>query len=225
MTEPGTIILTSPRPDLAAELADSMPGLRMLVAGPDIPVARLDGQVWCFVDWLLPDISGLEMCRRLRDAPTTAHGHITMILDDHDSESRRRALRAGADDYLAGPLTVESLLIRLRLYRSGSIAAMVQDRLAIGELTVDRNAQQARWHGKPVPLRPNEFRLLAHFIVNPDRVFSRSSLIAILGKEAAGLDKRTVDVWVGRLRRSLKACGAPELLRTVRSMGYVLDTT
>ena len=80
-----------------------------------------------------------------------------------------------------------------------------------------------RWRGLPVALRPNEFALLVHFVEHPDRVFSRTALIATLGKDDNGIDERTVDVWVGRLRRALKSQGAPDPLRTVRSLGYVLD--
>jgi len=163
------------------------------------------------------------MCRRLRDAPATAHSHITMVLEEDDSDMRRRALRAGADDYLVGPLTPEILHSRLQQYRKLSDAGAATERLAHGDLTVDLAAHQARWRGRPIALRPNEFRLLAHFIEHPDRVFSRTSLIAMLGKDSEAIDERTVDVWVGRLRRALRAQGAPDPLRTVRSMGYVMD--
>jgi two-component system phosphate regulon response regulator PhoB len=223
MTEPGTIILTSPRPDLAAALSDHHIGLRLVTIAQQPPAARIEGRIWCFVDWLLPNISGLEMCRTLRDAPVFAHSHITMVLDEDDHEARRRALRAGADDYLVGPLTPEALLGRLQQYRPSSISANTATRLAHGDLTADISTQQARWQGKPVPMSPNEFHLLAHFIEHPDQVFSRSSLIELLGKQSEAIDERTVDVWVGRLRRALKAHGAPDPLRTVRSMGYVLD--
>lgn len=223
MNEPGTVILTSGKPDLLAVLAERMPALRVLTTGAQPPARRQEGRTWCFVDWLLPDLSGLEMCRRLRDAPATAHSHITMVLDEDDTEARRRALRAGADDYVLAPLTADLLLDRLRQYR-GPAGTVPAPRLAHGGLTLDLAAYQARWQGRPVPLRPNEFKLLAHFIEHPDRVLTRADLIALLGKDRAAIDERTVDVWVGRLRRGLKAHGAPDLLRTVRSLGYVLDS-
>ena len=116
MSEPGTVILTNGQPELLAVLADRMPDLRVLTAGSQAPVRRPEGRTWCFVDWLLPDLSGLEMCRRLRDSPATAHSHITMILDDDDTDARRRALRAGADDYVLAPLTADLLLDRLKRY-------------------------------------------------------------------------------------------------------------
>ncbi|MDB5723557.1 MAG: PhoB family transcriptional regulator [Novosphingobium sp.] len=232
MSEPGTVILTNGRPEVLAELlamlADRMPSLRVLTAGSQAPVRRMEGRTWCFVDWLLPDLSGLEMCRRLRDAPATAHSHITMILDDDDTEARRRALRAGADDYVLAPLTADLLLDRLKRHGgngSGSAnGSAAPPRLAHGSLTLDLSAHQARWQGRAVPLRPNEFRLLAHFIEHPDQVLSRTGLIGMLGKDSDLIDERTVDVWVGRLRRGLKAHGVPDPLRTVRSLGYVLDS-
>src|SRR5258708_34000804 len=119
MTEQGTLILSPPRPDLAAAIADSLPGLALLAIGPDLPAVRIEGRIWSFVDWLLPEISGLEMCRRLRAAPATAHSHITMVLDEDDSEARPRALRAGADDYLVGSLTAYTPIARPRFFPSG----------------------------------------------------------------------------------------------------------
>lgn len=224
MTEPETVILTSTRPGLQAAIAKCLPGLRTLEAVRNPPDVSIKGRVWCFVDWVLADLSGLEMCHRLRNAPATAYSHITIVLDDDDSEARRRALRAGADDYVVGPLTVDLLLDRLQHYRGGTTGSQAQPKLTHGELTLDLAAHIVRWRGAALPLRPNEFRLLIHFIEHPNQVFSRTSLIAILGKEGEAIDERTVDVWVGRLRRALMAHNVPDPLRTVRSMGYVLDS-
>ena len=183
----------------------------------------IDGTIWAFVDWVLPEISGLEICRRLRCDPLTAQAHITMILDEDDDDARRRALRAGADDYLIGPVNRAGLLdrvlsVKLPNYDDGS-----QRALELGELKVDVAAYQARWMGRPIPLMPNEFRLLRFFVEHPGRVFTRSQLIAALGKQEPVIDERTVDVWIVRLRRALRKAGAGDPLRTVRSLGYILD--
>jgi two-component system phosphate regulon response regulator PhoB len=183
----------------------------------------LEGALWAFIDWVLPEISGLEVCRRLRCDPLTAQAHITMILDEDDQESRRRALRTGADDYMVGPVDRAALLdrvlsLQLRDQDAGALRAVT-----LGHLTIDLAAFQARWHGKPIPLMPNEFRLLRYFVEHPGRVFTRSQLIAALGKQEPPVDERTVDVWIGRLRRALRAAGAGNPLRTVRSLGYVFD--
>lgn len=223
MTEQATVILTTVRPDVESALAEAYPGMRVIDSRQGAPAGRVDGRVWCFVDWLLPETSGLEMCRRLRDQPATSHSHITMVLEEDDSDARRRALRAGADDYMLGPLTADRLIERLQRYRSSGASGKPPARLMHGDLALDLAAHQVRWRGKPIPLRPNEFRLFVHFVEHPDQVFSRTSLIAMLGKECQAIDERTVDVWVGRLRRALRAHGVPDPLRTVRSMGYVLD--
>lgn len=183
----------------------------------------LEGALWAFIDWVLPDIAGLEVCRRLRCDPLTAQAHITMILDEDDQESRRRALRTGADDYMIGPVDRAALLdrvlsLQLRDHDAGALRA-----ITLGNLTIDLAAFQARWHGKAIPLMPNEFRLLRYFVEHPGRVFTRSQLISALGKQEPPVDERTVDVWIGRLRRALRAAGAGNPLRTVRSLGYVFD--
>lgn len=189
-----------------------------------VPPLTEGAPVWAFVDWVLPDLSGLEMCRRLRAMPRTALAHITMVLETNDIEQGRRALAAGADDYMVGPAERQRVLERVlavepqvQQHRSG-------ERLVVGELSIDMTALQARWAGRPVPLPPNEFRLLRFLAENPNRVLSRSELIDGLGKQDPPLDARTVDVWIGRLRRAFRAAGAGNPLRTVRSAGYVFDT-
>ena len=183
----------------------------------------IDGSLWAFVDWVLPEMSGLELCRRLRCDPGTAAAHITIVLEEDDQDDRKRALRTGADDYLVGPLTRTMLLDRVL---SGNMAPAIEAngrKVALGELMIDVPAFQARWQGKAIALMPNEFRLLRYFVEHPGRVFTRTQLISALGKQEPAIDERTVDVWIGRLRRALKSAGAGNPLRTVRSLGYVFD--
>lgn len=187
----------------------------------DLPL--IEGVLWAFIDWMLPDISGLEVCRRLRCDPLTSAAHVTMVLEADDQEDRRRALRAGADDYMIGPITRSALLDRVLSVKLQDHDPVTTRSVGLGNLTVDMAAFQARWQGKPIPLMPNEFRLLRYFIEHPGRVFTRGQLIAALGKQEPPVDERTVDVWIGRLRRALRAAGAGEPLRTVRSLGYILD--
>lgn len=188
------------------------------------PLPLFEGPVWAFIDWLLPDMPGIEACRRLRCDPLTAQAHVTMVLDDDDGDARRRALRAGADDYIVGPLSRTAILDRVLATRPGRDSAGGEERsLTAGDLAIEVAAFQARWRGKPIPLMPNEFRLLRYFVEHSGRVFTRSQLIAALGKQEPAIDERTVDVWIGRLRRALRAAGAGEPLRTVRSLGYVFD--
>lgn len=191
--------------------------------GPQGPVRLVEGPMWAFVDWVLPELAGLEMCRRLRADPRTAEAHVTMVLEEDDADDRRRALRAGADDYVIGPLTRTAVLDRVLALQSRTAERQAPRRFEFGALTIDMSALQARWAGAPIVLRPNEFRLLRFLAENPNRVLTREDLIAGLGKREPPIDERTVDVWVGRLRRSIKSAGGGNPLRTVRSLGYVFD--
>lgn len=220
-----TLFLTSPDPVLERGVRAVRPDLQLVQLDP-AGDAFLDGPgpSWCFVDWLLPDMSGIEVVRRLRDSSETRAAHITMVLEAADREERRRALKAGADDYMIGPLDAAALLDRLARYEAASSAPQTRSRLINGDLTLDLAAHQVRFRGQPVAMRPKEFCLLTQFMEHPDQVFSRTALIDRLGGESGEIDERTVDVWVGRLRRALIAAGAPDPLRTVRSLGYVMDS-
>lgn len=217
------IILTrEPDDGLAPYVHDQLTvAFHLLGRTSDLPL--LEGAVWIFVDWVLPRISGLEMCRQLRCDPLTAKARITMVLGEDDLDARRRALRAGADDYLIGMPTRRALLDRA-LSSLGSLGELPRRQsISLGELTIELTAFQARWQGQPIRLMPNEFRLLRFLVEHPGRVFTRQQLIQALGKHDAPIDERTVDVWIGRLRRALVTQGVAHELRTVRSLGYVLD--
>lgn len=192
---------------------------------PGGPRSLVEGPMWAFIDWVMDDLAGLEMCRRLRADLRTCDAHVTMVLEADDIEDRRRALRAGADDYMIGPITRTKVLDRVLALQARRGDPLTTRQIAHGPLIIHLAALQARWDHEPIVLRPNEFRLLRYFAENPNRVLSRKDLIAGLGKDEAPIDERTVDVWVGRLRRALKIAGAGNPLRTVRSMGYVFDLT
>lgn len=187
------------------------------------PKRLVEGPVRAFVDWVMDDLAGLEMCRRLRADPRLTEAHVTMVLEEDDPEDRRRALRAGADDYIVGPVDRTTILDRVLAVQTHRQVRHAAQRFEVGDLTIDMTALQARWLGEPIVLRPNEFRLLRFFAENANRVMGREEIIAGLGKQEPPIDARTVDVWIGRLRRALKAAGAGNPLRTVRSLGYVFD--
>jgi len=189
----------------------------------DGPRRLVEGPMWAFVDWAMPDLSGLEMCRRLRADNRTQEAHVTIVLEYDDLEDRRRALRAGADDYIVGPVDRQKILDRVLALQSLRRQRHATQLVELGALTIDLGAQQARWKDAPISLRPNEFRLLRFLAENPNRVLSRQELIEGLGKQEPPIDPRTVDVWIGRLRRAFKSAGAGNPLRTVHAMGYVLD--
>ncbi len=219
------VLITAPPPALLEAVRRHRPDLSIIPLEEALADGPAPGPTWCFVDWLLADRSGLEMVRSLREGRATRDSHITMVLESGEPDDKRRALRAGADDYLIGPLDADRLLERLAASQAKpAIPAAPRHRLIHGELVLDINAHQVRYQGRLLSLRPNELRLLAHFIEHPDQVFSRTALIERIGKDNEVRDERTVDVWVGRLRRALVAQGAPDPLRTVRSAGYVLDS-
>ena len=220
------ILIPIDKAALIGEIGRRRPDWRVVPIDSALGDPNLDGPAWAFIDWIGEAMSGIELCRRLREARSTRSIHVTMVLDTGDSEERRRALKAGADDYMTGPLNLHAVLDRMALYEAvGAAPAAPRARIENGDLCIDLAAHQLRYRGQPVPLRPNEFRLLAHFIEHPDQVFSRTALIERLGKDEEAIDDRTVDVWVGRLRRSLAAHGAPDPLRTVRALGYVMDSS
>lgn len=151
-----------------------------------------------------------------------------MILDSDEPTERARALSVGADDYIPGPLAVDALVDRLRFYFGDAPMAEQHETSGILKtnfgLTVAPHSQQVRWKGQLIPLRPREIRMLEVFLTHPDRLLSRPKIIALLGKDEEVADERTVDVWVGRLRRALEAQGLKDVIRTVRPLGYVFDT-
>lgn len=216
-----TLLVPEDDPALLAELRAARPGWTLLSLADPAAMTSGAAHVWAFVDWLGADMSGAERCRRLR----AAHGravHVTMVLDGRDPDDRRHALLAGADDYLIGPLDVARIVARIE--PPARVAAKPRPQLGFDDVVIDVAAHRVQHGGAMIPLRPNEFRLLVHFAEHPDRVLSRAALIEGLGKLGTGVDERTVDVWVGRLRRTLVAHGVRDPLRTVRSFGYVFDT-
>ncbi|MFZ1743086.1 MAG: response regulator transcription factor [Pontixanthobacter sp.] len=190
--------------------------------GANGPKRLVEGPMWAFVDWVMDDLAGLEMCRRLRSDPRTEEAHITIVLDNDDVEDRRRALKAGADDYIVGPLDRNIVLDRVMALQSQH-RRHASHQFRQGDLIIDMTALKAMWRGTMIDLRPNEFRLLRFLAENPNRVLSRQDLIVGIGKQEPPIDDRTVDVWIGRLRRALKVAGAGNPLRTIRSLGYVFD--
>jgi two-component system phosphate regulon response regulator PhoB len=224
MTFQGNLLLAVADRELAEAARLELPAANVTwlpssVAPPPLP----DGRVWCFVDWLLPDRSGLELCRRLRLDAWTARAHITLVLEDLDDDSRRRALKAGADDYLLGPLGIASLVSRLDRLVADGPAPEAAEGLRLGPLQVDAAAHRVCFEGRPVDLKPRQFDLLLHFMRHPNRVHSRVSLLRLLGADHSSMDERTVDVWVGRLRSALQSSGLPPPIRTVKGYGYVFD--
>ncbi|HEY0053684.1 MAG TPA: phosphate regulon transcriptional regulator PhoB [Caulobacteraceae bacterium] len=175
------------------------------------------------LDWMLPKVSGIEVCRRLRGRPETRNTPIIMLTARSEESDRVRGLDTGADDYLTKPFSTAELLARIRAVLRRIRPGLAEDRLVHGDIMVDRVSHRVKRAGKEVHLGPTEFRLLEHFMHHPGRVFSREQLLDAVWGSDVYVEARTVDVHVGRLRKALMASGGVDPVRTVRSAGYSLD--
>ncbi|MFN5630758.1 MAG: winged helix-turn-helix domain-containing protein [Sphingomonadales bacterium] len=216
-----TVLFTTHQPALLTELQRERPDLAVMVIGSTVPPLDPSSAIWCFVDFVMHPISGIEMCRRLRNELATHEANVTMVFEELDSDLVSRALKAGADDYTIGTLAISDILHRLG---TKSIpTTWLNAKIELGELAIEPLARRIRYRGQRVDLAPNEFNLLLHLAHQPDRVFTREDIIKLIGKPSEEIDTRTVDVWIGRLRKALKLAGAPDIIRTVRPMGYMLE--
>lgn len=224
MRASGTVLLTTDDADLIDALRRALPDFAVQAITTDLPPCKPGVDTWCFIDLLLPETSGLALCRRLRATPATSGSTITLVLDEDSPELQRRALQAGADDYMTGPLTCASVLRRIVRPQSDPPQSSDGQNLKLGDFQINLRAHNARWRDKQLVLSASSFTLLCRFLEAPNHVLTRDYLIAQMGRDDLIHDERTVDVWVGRLRRSLRRQGVPDPLRTVRSIGYVLDS-
>ena len=175
------------------------------------------------LDWMLPQLSGIEVCRRLRSRQETRNVPIIMLTARGEESDRIRGLDTGADDYLTKPFSMTELLARLRAVMRRIRPSLAEDVIAIGDIEMDRAAHRVRRAGKEVHLGPTEYKLLDHLIQHPGRVFSREQLLDAVWGSDVYVEARTVDVHVGRLRKALNVDGVKDPIRTVRSAGYSLD--
>ena len=175
------------------------------------------------LDWMIEGVSGIEVCRRLRRRPATAHVPIIMLTARGEETDRIRGLETGADDYVTKPFSPRELLARVGAVLRRIRPALAGELLTYGDIELDAEAHRVRRAGRPVQLGPTEFRLLRHLMENPGRVFSRERLLDAIWPRDRDIDVRTVDVHVRRLRKALNDGGQKDLVRTVRSAGYSLD--
>ena len=175
------------------------------------------------LDWMLPKVSGIEVCRRLRGRAETRNLPIIMLTARGEESDRVRGLDTGADDYLTKPFSMVELIARIRAVLRRIRPGLADDRVGHGDIIIDRVAHRVRRDGKEVHLGPTEFRLLDHFMRHPGRVFSREQLLDAVWGSDVYVEARTVDVHVGRLRKALDVGESANPIRTVRSAGYSLD--
>jgi two-component system phosphate regulon response regulator PhoB len=175
------------------------------------------------LDWMLPKVSGIEVCRRLRGRAETRNLPIIMLTARGEESDRVRGLDTGADDYLTKPFSMVELIARIRAVLRRIRPGLADDRVGHGDIVIDRVAHRVRRNGTEVHLGPTEFRLLDHFMRHPGRVFSREQLLDAVWGSDVYVEARTVDVHVGRLRKALDIGESANPIRTVRSAGYSLD--
>ena len=175
------------------------------------------------LDWMLPYMSGLELCRQLRRQPVTANLPIVMLTARVEERDRLQGLDTGADDYITKPFSVDELIARVRAVLRRIRPAFASEVLRFADLTMDLAGHRVGRNRRDVHLSPTEFRLLRQLLESPGRVFSRSQLLDLVWGRDQDVELRTVDATIRRLRRALNAGGEVDLLRTVRATGYALD--
>ncbi len=175
------------------------------------------------LDWMLPYLSGIEVCRQMRCDTALANTPIIMLTARGEEQDRVRGLEGGADDYMAKPFSPAELLARIRAVMRRIRPALAEEALSYADLHMDLAAHRVSRDGEPLHLGPREFAILRFLMEHPGRVFSREHLLDHIWGNDIYVEARTVDVHIGRLRKALNAHGGGELIRTVRSAGYALD--
>jgi two-component system, OmpR family, phosphate regulon response regulator PhoB len=189
--------------------------LRLVESPPDLVI----------LDWMLPGVSGLEICRRMRARDATRSLPVIMLTARGDESERVRGLSIGADDYIVKPFSVPELMARVRALLRRARPDRVAALLVAGDLALDRENWRVSRGDRNVHLGPTEFRLLEYLMAKPGRVFSRAQLLDSIWGFSAEIDERTVDVHVGRLRKALSLVGERDPIRTIRGAGYSFDET
>ena len=189
--------------------------MRVIESPPDLLI----------LDWMIPVVSGLEICRRVRARQATRTLPIIMLTARGEEAERVRGLSTGADDYIVKPFSVPELVARVRALLRRASPDRLASRLSAGDLQLDRENWRVYRGGRTIHLGPTEFRLLEYLMAKPGRVFSRGQLLDGVWGLAVEIDERTVDVHVGRLRKALSRDNEPDPIRTVRGAGYAFDET
>jgi two-component system phosphate regulon response regulator PhoB len=175
------------------------------------------------LDWMLPKVSGIEVCRRLRQKGESRNVPVIMLTARGEETDRIRGLDTGADDYVVKPFSMTELAARIRAVLRRLRPGLAEDRVRCGDIVIDRVAHRVKRDDLEIHLGPTEFRLLDYLMQHPGRVFSREQLLDAVWGSDVYVEARTVDVHIGRLRKALNAGEANDPIRTVRSAGYSLD--
>ncbi|MXW92167.1 MAG: phosphate regulon transcriptional regulatory protein PhoB [Rhodospirillaceae bacterium] len=175
------------------------------------------------LDWMLPAVSGIEVCRQLRRRPETRDVPVIVLTARSAEADRIRGLDSGADDYIAKPFSPKELIARIRAVLRRTRPAVSAEQLTFADIEMDLATHKVTRGGKATHLGPTEFRLLRHFMEHPGRVFSREQLLDSVWGRDVYVEPRTVDVHIRRLRKALGVGRSPDVIRTVRSAGYAME--
>ncbi|MBW8296886.1 phosphate regulon transcriptional regulator PhoB [Sphingopyxis sp.] len=176
------------------------------------------------LDWMIESLPGIEVCRRLRRNPKSANVPIIMLTARGEEEDRIRGLETGADDYVTKPFSPRELVARVSAVLRRLRPALAGELLTYADIELDSVAHKVIRGGQTVAMGPTEFRLLRHFMEHPGRVFSRGQLLDSVWGQDSDIELRTVDVHIRRLRKAINLPGTTDIIRTVRSAGYALDS-
>ncbi len=201
-------------------------GLRVFAAGDGeegLLLADEEEPDLIILDWMLPHVSGIEVCRQLKRHARTKHIPIIMLTARGEDADRIRGLDTGADDYVVKPYSVTVLLAQVRAMLRRTRPSSMGEQMSYGDIVLDAEQHKVMRAGKLHKLGPTEYRLLTVLIERPGRVWSREQLLDRVWGHDSEIDFRTVDVHVGRLRKALNQPGEPNPIRTVRGTGYSLD--
>lgn len=174
------------------------------------------------LDWMLPNLSGIELCRRLRFRKETKTLPIIMLTARGEERDKIQGLEMGADDYLTKPFSIAELLLRVKALLRRSRATLVEDQLKMGSLEFNRAKRRVYYDGHEIELAPTEMKLLEYLMIAEGRVVSREKLLHHVWSQEAEIDTRTVDVHIGRLRKIFRSQGSENVIRTVRGEGYAI---
>lgn len=201
-------------------------GFKVMVAGDGeeaLASVQEDVPDIILLDWMLPHLSGIEVCRQLRRAAKTRDVPVIMLTARGEEGDRIRGLDSGADDYVTKPFSTPELIARMKAVLRRTTPATAGDTLHYADVSMDLGGHRVRRGERDVHLGPTEFRLLRHFLQHPGRVFSREQLLDMVWGHDVYVEPRTVDVHIRRLRKALNEPEELDLIRTVRSAGYALD--
>ena len=223
-----TILIVEDEADLSELMRYNLEaeGFRVVTAeSGDEAVERIRDGVpdLILLDWMLPGLSGIELCRRWRSREETARTPIIMITARGEEEERVRGLATGADDYVVKPFSMPELIARIQALLRRASPQLVTNLLKAGDLELDRQSHRVRRAGRDLHLGPTEYRLLEYLMRHPGRVYSREQLLDGVWGNDVYVDERTVDVHVGRLRKAINRGREQDPIRTVRGAGYAFD--